>query len=322
MSVPVAFLIFNRPQTTRQVFAAIRAARPARLLVVADGPRKDRPGEAERCAETRAIIDQVDWPCVVERNFAAENLGCRARVASGLDWVFSRVEEAIILEDDCLPHPDFFSFCAELLQRYREDPRIMTICGNNFHPHVRLNASYHFSKYFYMWGWATWRRAWQHYDESMAEWRERRDLGWPAEAFLNRYEREYWADHFDLVANGYSTWDYQWFHACWRHQALNVVPATNLVTNIGFGSEATHTINFDPRANVPSRPLGPMRHPVEFAFHPEADAYDFEHALEGKRRYPLARAEEALRRPLRKFRNYVFGKLGLCPRSPRVSPAS
>jgi hypothetical protein len=319
MQPAVAFLIFNRPDTTRQVFAAIRAARPERLLVVADGPRPDRPGEAEKCAETRAIVDQVDWPCVVERNFAAENLGCRARVASGLDWVFSKVEEAIILEDDCLPHPDFFTFCATLLEHYRDEPRVMTICGNNFHPHLPLEASYHFSKYFYMWGWATWRRAWRHYDESMAEWRQRRQLGWPDEAFVNRHERNYWAEHFDLVANGYSTWDYQWFHACWRHRALNVVPATNLVTNIGFGPEATHTVVVDPRANVPTRPLGPMRHPAGITFHPEADAYDFEYALNGKRRYPLARAEEAIRRPIRRLRNYIYGQLGLPRRATRAA---
>ena len=115
LNTPVAFLIFNRPHTTQRVFAEIAKARPPKLLVVADGPRNDRPGEAELCAQTRAIIDQVDWDCEVLTHYADKNMGCKKRIASGIDWVFTQVEEAIILEDDCLPEASFFQFCEENL---------------------------------------------------------------------------------------------------------------------------------------------------------------------------------------------------------------
>jgi hypothetical protein len=310
MTPAVAFLIFNRPETTRRIFAAIRAARPPRLLVVADGPRADRPGEAARCAETRAIIDGVDWPCVVERNFAPENLGCRTRVASGLDWVFSKVEEAIILEDDCLPHPDFFTFCAELLRRYRDDPQIMAVCGNNFHPHLPTAASYHFSKYCWIWGWATWRRAWQHYDVAMSDWRRTRSLGWPEDSFLNRHEREYWSDCFDLVAHqGFSTWDYQWIHTCWRHQGLCAIPARNLVSNIGFGADATHTVHADERAALPTVALGPIVHPPTVKRHTVADRHDFEWVYGGRKRYRHVRLARWALRPWRAAKRRLKGWL-------------
>jgi hypothetical protein len=159
VNTPIAFFIFNRPDTTARVFEAIRQAQPSKLLVVADGPRSTRPGEAEKCAATRAIIDQVDWECEVLTNYSDVNLGCRHRVSSGLDWVFEQVEEAIILEDDCLPHPTFFRFCEELLEWYRHDHRIVAISGDNFqNGHQSGEFSYYFSRYVHIWGWATWRR--------------------------------------------------------------------------------------------------------------------------------------------------------------------
>src|SRR6185369_14461868 len=165
LTTPVAFIIFNRPDTTEKVFAEIARARPPKLLVIADGPRAGRAGEADRCAATRAIIDRVDWDCKVLTNYSDVNLGCKNRVASGIDWVFEQVPEAIILEDDCLPDPTFFRFCEELLIRYREDERISQICGANFQfGRKRSNDSYYFSRYNHIWGWASWRRAWQHYD--------------------------------------------------------------------------------------------------------------------------------------------------------------
>src|SRR5262245_27851901 len=134
INTPLAFLVFRRPQTTARVWEAIRQARPKTLLIVADGPRATHTGETELCAQVRAICDRVDWPCEVLRNYAETNLGCRQRVSSGLDWVFQTVEEAIILEDDCLPHPTLFSYCQELLERYRYDERVMLISGANVEP--------------------------------------------------------------------------------------------------------------------------------------------------------------------------------------------
>lgn len=148
LTTPVAFLVFNRPDTTIRVFEEIRRARPPKLLVVADGARADRPGEAEKCAQVRAIVEQVDWECGVLKNYADDNMGCKRRISSGLDWVFANVEEAIILEDDCLPHPSFFRFCEELLRRYRDDERVMMISGDNFQfGKKRTDYSYYFSKY-------------------------------------------------------------------------------------------------------------------------------------------------------------------------------
>ena len=173
MKTPVAFIIFNRPDTTKRVFEAIRQAKPPKLFVIADGSRSDRLGEAEKCAATRAIIDGVDWECEILTNYSDVNLGCKIRVSSGLDWVFSEVEEAIILEDDCLPHPSFFAFCEELLEKYRNDSRIMQICGSNvLKDQVNIDDSYYFSKYGPIWGWASWRRAWQEYDVDMKLWAE------------------------------------------------------------------------------------------------------------------------------------------------------
>lgn len=174
--IPIIFMIFNRPDTTKQAFETIRAAKPKKLLVVADGPRPGKPGEADKCAATRAIIEEVDWDCEVHRNFSDMNLGCRQRVASGITWAFSLVDKAIILEDDCLPSQSFFRYCAELLDRYEHDDRVMMVSGNNhLFGHTDVAESYYFSRYPHCWGWATWRRAWMKYDLNMSQWPELRD---------------------------------------------------------------------------------------------------------------------------------------------------
>lgn len=168
MSTPIALIIFNRPDLTIRVFSKIARAKPKTLFVIADGPRSDHPGDIKKCAEARSIIESVDWDCTVHKNYSDINLGCGRRLASGISWVFEKVEEAIILEDDCLPHPTFFRFCKELLERYRDDERIMQINGQNFqHKSMRTSYSYLFSYSNNCWGWATWRRAWQHFDMEM-----------------------------------------------------------------------------------------------------------------------------------------------------------
>ena len=173
LSIPVAFIIFNRPDTTARVFEEIRRAQPPQLLVIADGPRLNHPEDVEKCAAARAIIEQVDWDCKVLRDFAESNMGCKQRVSSGLDWVFGTVQEAIILEDDCLPHPTFFQFCQELLKHYRDDTRIMAINGTNVLGKWKADIQdYHFSYHGGVWGWASWRRAWEYYDASMSMWND------------------------------------------------------------------------------------------------------------------------------------------------------
>ena len=243
LRTPVGFLIFNRPEATRKVFEAIRRARPARLFVVADGPRPDRPGEAERCKAARAIIEMVDWPCEVETNFADRNLGCGLRVSSGLDWIFQKTEEAIILEDDCVPDQSFFPYCTELLERFRDDERVMVISGVNFQEkRGRTEYSYYYSRFAYMWGWASWRRAWAKYDFTMRLWPEIRDGKWLEDMFIKRGFASYWDQAFSKTfRKEIDTWDYQWIFACLVNSGLVVIPRVNLVSNIGFDADATHT---------------------------------------------------------------------------------
>lgn len=243
LNTPVAFIIFNRPDTTARVFAEIAKAKPAKLLVVADGPRKGRVGEAEKCAETRAIINQVDWPCEVLTNYSEVNLGCKSRVSSGIDWVFEQVEEAIILEDDCLPDPTFFRFCQEMLERYRHDKRVGMISGDNFQFGEYLNNdSYYFSRYMHIWGWATWRRAWANYDANIRGWPAVKELNFLRTRFTTNTELRYWTRLFQLTyENKIDTWDYQWFFCLITQSQLSILPRCNLISNIGFGVDATHT---------------------------------------------------------------------------------
>lgn len=268
LTTPVALLVFNRPAITERVFEALRAARPDQLLVVADGPRADRPEEAALCEEVRRIVERVDWPCEVRRNYSDINLGCKRRVSSGLDWVFEQVEEAIILEDDCLPDPSFFSFCQELLAFHRDEARIMMICGTNLLG--RWNAdkqSYHYSNYDWVWGWATWRRAWRHYDVSMSLWPEReskekiRDLLRPEEFYSLRAK-----DFQQAYHNQIDTWDYQWTFARLMQSGLAIIPSRNLVANIGFGVHATHTKVMDKElsAMTTHQISSPLSHNMSF----------------------------------------------------------
>lgn len=277
LTTPVAFIIFNRPDTTAKVFNEIAKARPSKLLVVADGPRANRVGEAERVAATRAIIEKVDWPCEVLCNFSDINLGCKARVASGLDWVFAQVPEAIILEDDCLPDPSFFRFCQELLEYYRQDKRVGMISGDNFQcERWYISDSYYFSKYFHIWGWATWRDRWQEtYDVSMASWPAVREEGRLKELLGSRKEAKFWTTIFDKVYSGkIDTWDYQWAYGNWVHNRVGLLPTVNLISNIGFGSDATHTVRASHLANIPTNPLRfPLNHPSELIKNSKADEF-------------------------------------------------
>lgn len=263
VKTPICLIIFNRPESTEKIFEAIRQAKPPKLLVIADGPRANRPGEAEKCTAARAIINRVDWDCEVLTNYSDINLGCRERVSSGLDWVFNLIEEAIIFEDGCLPHFTFFRFCEELLERYRHNERIMVISGDNFQfGRRRTEDSYYFSRHNHSWGWATWRRAWRHYDNEMKLWPKVRDGNWLRDILQDSQAVSYWSNIFQGVYEGFNTWDYPWTFACWIHNGLSILPNVNLVSNIGFGSEATHTKGVSKFANMPTEAMSfPLQHP-------------------------------------------------------------
>jgi hypothetical protein len=265
ISAPVTLIIFNRPETTKRVFAEIAKARPTKLLVIADGPRTNHPDDVEKCAAARAIIDGVDWDCEVLTNYSDVNMGCKRRISSGLDWVFDTVEEAIILEDDCLPDPTFFRFCEELLEKYRNDERIAMISGDNFQfGRKRTGYSYYFSRYPHIWGWATWRRAWKNYDVKMQLWPEIRDGGWLKDLLGDIKSEWYWRYIFENTYKGkVDTWDYQWVFACWIQSSLTVIPNVNLVSNIGFCPEAVHTKEKNKYCEIKIEPVTfPISHPL------------------------------------------------------------
>jgi hypothetical protein len=281
ITTAVTFLIFNRPRLTEQVFNRIAQVRPQTLLMIADGPRS--PEDVKPCSEARRILDRIDWDCRVLREFSDHNLGCKRRVSTGLDWAFSQVEETIILEDDCVPSLSFFSFCQELLERYRDDERVFLISGDNFQfGQTRTNDSYYFSRYAHCWGWATWKRAWKQFDVTMSSWPEFKAGGYIKSVCEDPVEQRYWSNAFDLCYKGkINSWAYVWLYTCWAQGALTILPDTNLVSNIGFGSDATHTgDSANSLASLPTGDIWKIKHPKLVVRHAEADAFTFKNVFE------------------------------------------
>jgi glycosyltransferase involved in cell wall biosynthesis len=240
---PVCMIVFNRADHTKRVFEAVRNARPSQLLLIADGARDGRAQEPGLCEEVRRIVTQVDWPCEVMTNFATKNLGCTRRVVSGLNWVFEQVERCIILEDDCLPSPDFFRFCDEMLERHANDDRVRCVSGNNFQFGLpRSDGDYFFTHNILIWGWATWRRAWKKYDLAMRQWPSLRTTRFLFARFGDPKTCNYWARAFDAAYSGRTAWDYPWTFSCWADGGVGISPAVELIENIGFDHQATGNI--------------------------------------------------------------------------------
>ncbi len=277
LDTPVVLTIFNRPDLTKLVFQAIAQARPKRLFVLADGPRS--PDEAELCARTRAVTETVDWDCDVKADFSEVNLGCRRRCASGFDWVFSQVDAAIFLDDDCVPDPTFFPFCEAMLEHYRDDMRVMMITGSNYLESWKADSqSYHFSYFGSPWGWASWRRAWKFYDVTMKSWGDEeikariRDVLADEECFVFQARR------FDaLYANpgDRHSWDLPWSFARLLQSGLTVVPAVNLISNRGCVGGGNALPPTHPIANLPTAPIS---YPIRFQVSVSVDRlYDQRH---------------------------------------------
>lgn len=243
MKSPVAVIIFNRPDCARELYESLKVYKPEQLFIVSDGPRGTHPGEAEKVVETRAVFSKIDWECKVYRNESDINLGCRERVISGLDWLFSLVDCAIILEDDCIPHQDFFRFASELLTRYEHDTRIMSICGTNiFYSECPTDFSYSFSKYFFCWGWATWKRSWDLFDRQWIGLDYVKNIGFSRD-YLGSYRAAwYWNFILERSRSGIEDdWGSNFLFSIFLNHGLNIVPRHNLVKNIGIGIESTHT---------------------------------------------------------------------------------
>lgn len=260
----VLFLVFNRPEITARTFARIRDAAPARLYIHADGPRADRPEDASRCALVRQIVGQVDWPCETHHLFRPKNLGCGPAVAGALDWFFSEVEEGVVLEDDCLPRAGFFPWCAERLAAHRHDTAVFHISGMGFDlPGLPADHAGFYSPLPFIWGWATWRRAWRHYRHTIPP---SPDLDPVLRRFFpDRPARDYWSEKLNLTREGgINTWDYQWVWTHWAENASAIIPARTLIENIGTGSDSTHPsaatdVGYAPPSDT--TPAGPIFKP-------------------------------------------------------------
>lgn len=275
LETPIAFLIWQRPSLTAKVFARIREVQPKQLIIIADGPKEDSPESAIRCKKTREVVENIDWPCEVFRDYSPTNMGPQDRIESGLDFIFNHVERAIILEDDCLPDLSFFPYVEELLERYADDERVGCIGGDKpAQVHVDSNYSYDFTNYTMIWGWATWRRVWQKHDRSMKLWPAAQATGFLDRLFQSETAARFWSNwfnrqyHRDMLA-----WDIGLTFSCWLNGMRSIIPANNLIANIGFGVDATHTLsNDDPRSNqITQRMLFPLRHPTSINNSKETD---------------------------------------------------
>ncbi len=278
---PILFLIFNRPDTTKLVFESIKRIKPAKLYIAADGARKHKVGEDLLCKETRSIIDLIDWECEIKTLFRNENLGCKIAVSSAIDWFFENEEQGIILEDDCLPNESFYIYCETLLNYYASNERIMHISGNNFQDgNVRGNGSYYFSNYNHIWGWATWKRAWKAYNVDLSFLTETETETLIEKQFDTKKERLFWNNIFKKVINKtIGTWDYQWTYAVWKNNGLSILPNKNMIANIGFNNNGTHTSGVDilGLSNMKTFSISKIIHPTEIEINKKADKYGLDH---------------------------------------------
>jgi hypothetical protein len=310
-STPVLLTAHRRPATTAQVIDALALVEPQRLFVALDGPRTDVPGERHAVDNVRRLVEEmVTWPCELTIRASDNNLGCRVAMTSALDWFFGHVEEGIVLEDDCVPHPDFFRYCEELLDRYRQDSRVMCISGDNsarISPVTGNDSSYFFVRQPLVWGWATWRRSWALYDRDLEGWAAMRsDLSQLRRMFPDPVERRFQRHVLDRLRESGrpDTWDYQWDFTLAANNGIAVIPRVNLVSNVGFGPGATHTSALSAiRSDVPTEPILPLRHPTAVSRDPVAERQiaDRVHGLAKHRRRGVQGVLLRVRLLLREF---------------------
>ena len=278
-------LIFRRADLVRRQIEGLRSVRPFRVYVAGDGPRPDHPDDASACQAAREALADIDWPCELRTLFRPSNLGLKRAVSQAIDWFFEQEDQGIILEEDCLPHPSFFPYCGALLDRYRHDVRVMQISGTNFQPERRTSGgqSYFFSRYNHVWGWATWRRAWTMYRrnfEGLGEFlEETSENGF----WENRREKKYWSKMFARAQQEVvGSWAYRWTYTIWVEGGLCIYPETNMVSNLGFDTDATNTIKPDKvKGSQPVRALTALTHPSTVMRNRPADGWTFEHLYWG-----------------------------------------
>lgn len=286
LNTPVLLLAFNRPEITEKVFEKIANCQPKKLYIAIDGPRNHISSDTEKVRRVRKIFEKISWDC--ETNFLVreKNLGCKKSVSEAIEWFFEMEESGIILEDDCLPNSDFFKYCEELLKRYKNNESIFMITGDNFQDGInRGDGSYYFSKLAHVWGWATWRRAWNNYDLNMKFWPEFRNSKKFKSIFKSKNAQRYFKTIFDSVyKDEIDTWDYQWTASMWYNEGMSITPNSNLVKNIGFGPDATHTkIETERTQNQITNKILPLTHPVKIIRNYDADEYVFLNVFGGSK---------------------------------------
>lgn len=276
LETPVLFLVFNRPELTTIVFDMIRQQKPRKLYIAADGPRTYIEGEKKKCEITKAIVlEGIDWDCEVNTLFRGENLGCGKAVSQAITWFFNNEEEGIILEDDCIPNNSFFTFCDSMLQKYRDNENIMMVCGTSYQPRPLDSSSYYFSRYVHVWGWATWRRAWKLYSFGLENFTDIECVKMLNKTFKAERERKMWLKNFNDILKGFDTWDYQWMYAIWANNGICVIPWRNMISNIGFGAGATHTVSENSnQAYMKQFELFNIIHPPEIILNYKADRFE------------------------------------------------
>lgn len=268
----ILFLIFNRAETTLKVFQAIKEAAPKRLYVAADGPRNIE--ESEKCEKVRRIATNVTWDCELKILFRDKNLGCKQAVSGAINWFFEEEEKGIVLEDDCLPSSSFFSFCSDMLEKYKNNERVGHISGANFQQGIkRGEASYYFSKLPHIWGWASWRRAWINYDVNMSSFPNFHLSHLESLASHSPF-KDTWYERLEATYRGQiNTWDYQYSYFMIVHNYLSIAPNYNFIKNIGFGADATHSTEDHINANLETEEISSIIHPFFFIPNLEADLY-------------------------------------------------
>ena len=275
-NTPILFLIFNRPEITQRVFEEIKKQKPKYLFIAADGARTDNLQDVQKCKMARDIVlDGINWDCEVKTLFRDENLGCGIAVSEAVTWFFKNVDQGIILEDDCLPHASFFVFCETLLEKYKDDENVYGISGDNFQDgNQRGDASYFFSNYCYIWGWASWRRAWNSYDFNLKQLEVFKEKQLIKNIDKRTVFKNYWFAILEKVVNKeIDTWDYQWLFTIWNNGGVAVAPNVNLICNIGFGKDATHTTALSSSANMITQDIYTITHPNAIKVDKIADRY-------------------------------------------------
>jgi hypothetical protein len=276
LKAAVLFIVFNRLDITKQVFEAIREAKPPKLYIAADGARESKEDEEEKVKAVRDfVINGINWKCEVKTLFREKNLGCKYAVSGAIDWFFKNEEMGIILEDDCFPSQSFFWFCEELLEKYKDDERIMHISGDNFqNGFSRGDGNFYFSRHIHVWGWASWRRAWKYYDVKIKSYPRFVKQNLIQTVWKNKKDQKYWLKNFSKVfKNRLDTWDYQWTFTVWSQNGLSILPNVNLISNIGFGVEATHTTVKSSSANLPKFEIDTLNYPSFVLANITADHY-------------------------------------------------